>query len=617
MDRDLPFDERRRYYRRIVSAQDAGRAEALIEPIRESYGDAEAARLLSACGSAVLARLLPELSYALPNPARFGRYRPAALLTEAARQLRDLPASERSSWWYRWYRAVFAAARTHPGEAIELLERYAPAGHVFGLHELAPLAAAHPDRLVDVLTAPGRAAWLRYQRLPDGLLRRLAPAAAARLLRAAPQRDRPAPPEPAPSAAEARRILALSPVARDERLARPEALLAVVAALGRGAFGRPELQDRLGALATSSAAPEPVRHRAIGLWLRDPSTRAERAGALLATDPANLAAPVRHRAIGLWLRDPSTRAERAGALLAAGPANLAAPGLWRAVAARRPDLLDAALAGPFPLVRVRRRDWEPRHVAAYAARLDSITRDPGRPAAQRNAALRLLATSPDLGRPSLTGRPGEERDWVALGLARHLPPSEAGPLLASVRGSVPGRRQAVRLLAHLALPDGPELLWRQWQEPDLHRDVRVAIVEAARRHPDRPGLWRILRAATAREDVAPIVAAIPADVPESRRFDYGALIAAACDSPDDATAVAAWAAFPAWARYIPNPAFLERLTDLEDDRVWRATARALAVSDTPADLMTEVLRVLAALGPPGRRRIELIAEIRTSNPAVS
>ncbi|MER7280160.1 hypothetical protein ABT369_37555 [Dactylosporangium sp. NPDC000244] len=542
MDRDLPFDERRRCYRRIVSAQAAERAEALIEPIRESYGDAEAARLLSACGPAVLARLLPELSYALPNPARFGRYRPAALLTEAARQLRDLPASERSSWWYRWYRAVFAAARTHPGEAMELLERYAPAGHVFGLHELAPLAAAHPDRLVDVLTAPGRAAWLRYQRLPEGLLRRLGPDPAARLLRAAPPRDR-----SAPSVADARRIPALPPPVR------------------------------LGAL------PEPARHRAIELWLRDPSTRAERAGAVFAADPANLAAP----------------------------------GLWRAVAARRPDLLDAALAGPFPLVRVRRRDWEPRHVAAYAARLDSITRDPGRPAAQRNAALRLLATSPDLGRPSLTGRPGEERDWVALGLARHLPPSEAGPLLASVRGSVSGQQQAVRLLAHLALPDGPEVLWRRWQEPDLHRDVRAAIVEAARRHPDRPGLWRILRAATAREDVAPILAAIPADVPESRRLDYGALIAAACDSPDDATAVAAWAAFPAWARYIPNPAFLERLTDLEDDRVWRATARALAVSDTPADLMTEVLRALAALGVPGRRRIELIAEIRTSNPAVS
>ncbi|MFV2009138.1 MULTISPECIES: hypothetical protein [unclassified Micromonospora] len=171
---DAPADLRRTAYRTLRAARRADLADALIDPVRVRFGDTEAAVLLPACGPETVARLLPDLSYAVVSGVALARRHPTVLLDFAQAQLAARSRAARDTWWSEWGRAVLHTAQQHPTRVFDLLERYAPTTSLPGATTAyGVLAGADPARTLRLLTAPARAGWLRRQQLPSGLLDRL------------------------------------------------------------------------------------------------------------------------------------------------------------------------------------------------------------------------------------------------------------------------------------------------------------------------------------------------------------------------------------------------------------------------------------------------------------
>ncbi|MET7402806.1 hypothetical protein ABZS66_55935 [Dactylosporangium sp. NPDC005572] len=427
-------------------------------------------------------------------------------------------------------------------------------------------------------------------------------------------------------------------------------LFAFAEALGRRAWRLPELQALLGAATRRDTLAWPAR-RAIELWLADPAQRGARVEAVLREDPSAIALPV----------------------------------VWRIVCARRAGLVAAALAGPPPRGRfipegvtwvppraLGLRRWPEESRRAYAGRLAAVAADASLPWRVRAAALRAAAPVPEHGWPVVrpwtgppagtapegeedddgagvgmaeaalaalawTDRPaealpvllahaGDDRARVAMAAAgragRFVAPSRLGAALAAVDGKVTSRKEAVRLIAAGRVPGAAGLLWERWSDAGTHRDVRAAVVGAARDAADDPGMWRVLRAAAAsgvREDLRPILEGRPYLVPPARRAEYAALVLAAGTSPDRRLAAEGWAALAGWALWLhgAEELVLQRLTELADETVWPAVAGALVAivrAGTAGTLLTDALDALTGLDGvrvdgrdrPARRRVETI-----------
>ncbi|MBB4744956.1 hypothetical protein BJY16_008415 [Actinoplanes octamycinicus] len=168
---ELSAADRRRVYRTLRARPHPSTADALIHDIRACFGDAEAAALLPGCSAATVRELLPDLAHATRLAAVVRRH-PAVLAEYAAATLAAAPPEDLSREWARLAGAILTLP---PGTALDLLDRYAPDNALPGdLQRYGPLAGHDPRRLLRLLTAPGRAGWLRRTRLPPVVLRRLA-----------------------------------------------------------------------------------------------------------------------------------------------------------------------------------------------------------------------------------------------------------------------------------------------------------------------------------------------------------------------------------------------------------------------------------------------------------
>src|SRR5512142_3155360 len=107
-------------------------ADALIDRVRDRFGDEEAGRLLPVCSSHTVARLLPEVGHALGSWSLLGAWHPAVVLAEAERQLASLKPPGRAIWWAYFGSGVLAAMPAVPHAALDLLERYGPPQHLPG-----------------------------------------------------------------------------------------------------------------------------------------------------------------------------------------------------------------------------------------------------------------------------------------------------------------------------------------------------------------------------------------------------------------------------------------------------------------------------------------------------
>ncbi|MFE6870470.1 hypothetical protein ACFVFS_28445 [Kitasatospora sp. NPDC057692] len=147
-------------------------AERLVESLRAEWGDAEAARLLSACEPAFVGRTLPDLAHAAPLARLAARF-PDEVLDHLERVLAEHPETLRLGRRPALAEVLSATVRTRPERVLDLLEGVGPDLPLRrGL--LAPLAAADAERTVRLLADPRRGAVGPYTAPPGGgTLRRL------------------------------------------------------------------------------------------------------------------------------------------------------------------------------------------------------------------------------------------------------------------------------------------------------------------------------------------------------------------------------------------------------------------------------------------------------------
>ncbi|MGW6563865.1 hypothetical protein [Streptomyces sp. NPDC054975] len=143
-------------------------AERLAVRVRTEYGDQDAARLLPGCSPEFTARLLPELAGALAYEdwSTLAVRHPVAVLDQAERELSDLTARLRDSWWRRHASGIAAALPAAPARVLDLLERYGPDNLPGPVHErLGDLVRCDAERVARWLADPDRAA-ARWERTP-------------------------------------------------------------------------------------------------------------------------------------------------------------------------------------------------------------------------------------------------------------------------------------------------------------------------------------------------------------------------------------------------------------------------------------------------------------------
>jgi hypothetical protein len=396
-----------------------------------------------------------------------------------------------------------------------------------------------------------------------------------------------------PRGAEVAVFGALRPrIVADARRGRFSIALALAAGLGRRAWGLPELQQHV-------AAAQAARDDATVRW-----------------------------AIELWLRPPSTRDDRVARVLRADRSTITLWAVQQAVGWRRTDLLDDVFSRPMhgrflkrgvryvPLFAGCFDRWLPRQVAAYTRLLTDLATATGLPMVERAAAVRRLGRVPgtaDLLRrwldspqvplveaalaalawtdepaaalPVLLSYADTDRArvavYAAVRCARFVQPEQLSEQLRPVliRSKVTSRKEAARLLAEFRAPGAAAILAEAWAAPGQHRDVRRALVSAARWCLDDEPAWQPLAtAATAEQAVATALLDLRPDaIADRHRPRYAELVRTVAASVDADTARLGLAALPQWARWDGGSAamLVDRIGDLAATATWRPALDAL------------------------------------------
>ena len=397
-------------------------------------------------------------------------------------------------------------------------------------------------------------------------------------------------------------------------------VVALARSLGRRAYALPDLQERLRAAALE--APEPLAREATALWLADPRSRERRAAELLDADPSAIVLPP----------------------------------VWRIVASHRTDLLDTALdrladperggrfetAGWVPDVhpQVPGR-WTPSQVERVRAVLNEAARDETRQVDARIRAVSGLGRlpgglgdlaswaeredEPALAEAALEAMAAADRPAEALGLllahargphsavtvaalgpcAAAIPPSRLAPVLREALmdpdAKVTVRKEAARLMERLRVPGAIDALLRAWEDPGLHRDVRIAVASALRHEPGDPRVIAALGDAAgpyaSELMLRTLCQATPWDCAPAHRPAYAALVrrlVAAADGPGVRFRTAK--AFGAWA-----PWYEEGLDDI---------ITAVADPDDPAgEDGLPVLQDLVRAGSVGEEALDVLSRL--------
>lgn len=353
-------------------------------------------------------------------------------------------------------------------------------------------------------------------------------------------------------------------------------------------------------------------------------------------DPATGARPdvLAVFAIELWLEAPRTRDARVRKLLAQDESAVAIPVVFEHLHRRRQDLLDPylegrALSGRFasentgwvPPVTEGFHRWLPRQQRRLGALLWQIAGDPERGAWERMRVLRILSRfevttretfeplldsedvalvesalvglsrvdRPEEGLPLLLDQLGTDRARVATDAVRQvgrtLPPERLARLLdeslAREDLKITSRKLLLRMVGLFRPEKGLALLFREWAPPKLHRDVRIAVGQAARNLLDEARAWTLLTELSTSAD--PYVAGSlldqhPRQLPESARGRYGALLLALVRHPDLTVRRRVAGTLVRWsvgAEDAVAKAMAGRLLDLEQGADWREALQTL------------------------------------------
>ncbi|MGH3616374.1 MAG: hypothetical protein ACRDRK_28015, partial [Pseudonocardia sp.] len=361
------------------------------------------------------------------------------------------------------------------------------------------------------------------------------------------------------------------------------------------------------------------------------------------------------RAIELWLAPSATRDQRVETVLRSDRSTITLPAVQAAVGSRRTDLLDEvftkSLHGRFLPRRVRFippfsgcfHRWLPRQCAQYMRLLAKLAGRTGVQVYERAQALHQLRGVPGSAEvlrgfagaidvrvaeaalaalawtdepvdvlPDLLAFADTDRARVAVyaaaRCARFVPPERLGTLLAPVLAGrkVTSRKEAVRLCAAHRVPDAADLLATVFHAPVQHRDVRRAVVSAARLLPDEPQSWELLAAAAGAENAvaAAVVAVAPQSLAVRHRSRYAGLVRAVAAASEPDTARLGLLALPAWSRWddTGSELLIDLVTDLDATPNWRLALTALVAVADPAPVLTAIRRLLSAPDTSGADR---------------
>jgi hypothetical protein len=261
----------------------------------------------------------------------------------------------------------------------------------------------------------------------------------------------------------------------------------------------------------------------------------------------------RANAITALLADPWGRDERVRTFLDHDESVVTLPVVWDHLARRRQDWLDPFLqgrrlrgrfastkAGWVPAEPTCAERWLPRQQGALAAVYTAVANDTKQGLPARAQAVKTLPKLPVVGVEALQvwlADPSVNLVEAALGgmvwldepgpalpvLLEHLDGDRArvamyaiprmarligaaeletalSGLLSRPRLRVTVHKEVIRLLGAHPLPAAPALLTAQWARPDLHRDVRLALVHAAFARLDHAFAWAVLEESAVHAD---------------------------------------------------------------------------------------------------------------------
>jgi hypothetical protein len=162
-------------------------------------------------------------------------------------------------------------------------------------------------------------------------------------------------------------------------------------------------------------------------------------------------------------------------------------------------------------------------------------------------------------------------------------------------------KEAVRLLGAFRSTRSLTLLRQQWERPQLHRDVRIAVGHAARRLLDAEEAWEILNAMAQSPDAyvaASLLEQSPWGLRPEVRQRYAALALQVARHPELSVRRQAWLALPAWSPGLEAQvarAAAERIVDLAGGAEWSEATQALVETIRDGVAVEQVISTVAAL----------------------
>jgi hypothetical protein len=422
-----------------------------------------------------------------------------------------------------------------------------------------------------------------------------------------------------PRGAEVRIVATLMPMIRAAAERDSHALAITLAqALGRRAWNVDMLQALLEP--ATQASPESTAQAAISLWLAPPRTREVRVRKLLDRDETTVTIwrVFQHLHVRRqdWL-DPFLEGRRLHGRFSTGKAGWVPPardGFHRWLPRQQEKL--AAL-----LLHIasdeKRSAWERMSVLNTLPRMTVVTVGTLAPflaskdVTTVEAALGALAwlDRPETALPSLLENLDGDRARVAMYAVPRVASQVSGEMLSATLAELFGReklkvtvqKEAVRLLGTFRSTRSMALLRQQWERPQLHRDVRIAVGHAARQLLDMEEAWKLLDA-MARSPDAYVAASLLDQSPSGLRPEvrprYAALVLQVARHPELTVRRQAWLALRHWSPGSEEQvarAAAARVLDLTEGAEWSEAMGTLVEAIRDGVAVEHVISTVAAL----------------------
>ncbi|MFE8595902.1 hypothetical protein [Archangium violaceum] len=375
-------------------------------------------------------------------------------------------------------------------------------------------------------------------------------------------------------------------------------ILTLTQALGRRAWNVDMLQAMLEPLTEST--PDWVAQQATQLWLAPPRTRDARVRKLLDRDESIITLAVvfehLHRRRQEWL-DPFLQGRRLKGRFSTGKTGWVPParrGFHRWLPRQQLRFRDLMLL----IARdTSRSAWERMSVLHILPHLPVVEVDTLTPFLESpdvttvEAALGALVwlDRPEPALPILLEHLDGDRARVAMyaipRVAKLVSPetlaSTLGALLSREKLKVTVHKEALRLLGTFRSARSVALLRQQWDKPQLHRDVRIAVGHAARQLLDDPAAWELLDAMARSPDeyvATSLLDPHPSQLPLEARPRYAGLVLQVSRHPELTVRRRAFTVLPGWAAGVEEQVAREsaaRVLDLSGGAEWKEAAWAL------------------------------------------